>query len=185
MKKLQPDDLSPIGGYFELELPHGQVFHSNAIALNSGRFCFEYLLRCRKYKKVFIPYYTCDSVIEPIIKLGIDYEFYHIDKEYCIIDDIKLAEDEALLYTNYWGLQHEHCEELAAKYGKQLILDYTQAFFSNPICGIDTFYSCRKYFGVPDGGYFYSDAVTDFEIEQDESYLRMDCKRPKVVLGNP
>ena len=80
MKKLQPDDLSPIGGYFELELPHGQEFHSNAKALNSGRFCFEYLLRCRKYKKVYIPHYTCDSVIEPVIKLGIDYEFYHIDK---------------------------------------------------------------------------------------------------------
>ena len=51
MKKLQPDNISPIGGYFELELPHGQEFHSNAIALNSGRFCFEYLLKCRKKGK--------------------------------------------------------------------------------------------------------------------------------------
>ena len=66
--------IHPIGGYFELELPHGQEFHSKAIALNSGRFCFEYLLKCRKSKKVYIPYYTCDSVIEPVIKLGIDYE---------------------------------------------------------------------------------------------------------------
>ena len=82
MKKLQPDVLSPIGGYFELELPHGQEFHSNAKALNSGRFCFDYLLRCRKYKKVYIPYYTCDSVIEPVIKLGIDYFVHQYDSEY-------------------------------------------------------------------------------------------------------
>ena len=69
-----------IGGYFELELPLYPELHAEAIALNSGRFSFEYLLRCRKYKKVYIPYYTSDSVIEPVIKLGIDYEFYHIDK---------------------------------------------------------------------------------------------------------
>ena len=44
-----------IGGYFELELPTHQEFHSDAIALNSGRFCLEYILRCRKYSKVSIP----------------------------------------------------------------------------------------------------------------------------------
>ena len=175
--------IKPIGGYFELELPCNQEIHSKAIALNSGRFCLEYLLRCRKYKKVYVPYFTCDTAVEPIIKLGIPYEFYHIDKEYRIIDDIKLAEDEALLYTNYWGLQNQYCEKLAAKYGKQLILDYTQAFFSNPISGIDTFYSCRKYFGVPDGGYLYTDAIADFEVEQDESYLRMDSLIKRIDLS--
>lgn len=172
-----------IGGYFELELPCIQEIHSKAIALNSGRFCLEYLLRCRKYNKLYVPYFTCDTAVEPIIKLGIPYEFYHIDKEYRIIDDIKLAEDEALLYTNYWGLQNEYCEILAAKYGKQLILDYTQAFFSNPISGIDTFYSCRKYFGVPDGGYLYTDTIADFEVEQDESYLRMDSLIKRIDLS--
>lgn len=172
-----------IGGYFELELPCNQEIHSKAIALNSGRFCLEYLLRCRKYNKVYVPYFTCDTAVEPIIKLGIPYEFYHIDKEYRIIGDITLAEDEALLYTNYWGLQNEYCEKLAAKYGEQLILDYTQAFFSKPIAGIDTFYSCRKYFGVPDGGYLYTDAIADFEVEQDESYLRMDSLIKRIDLS--
>ena len=183
MKNMQPDVLSPIGGYFELELPYGQEFHSKAIALNSGRFCLEYLLRCRKYNKVHVPYFTCDTAIEPINKIGIPYEFYHIDKSYRIVDNITLAEDEALLYTNYWGLQNEYCEILAAKYGKQLILDYTQAFFSKPISGIDTFYSCRKYFGVPDGGYLYTDAIADFEVEQDESYLRMDSLIKRIDLS--
>lgn len=172
-----------IGGYFGLELSLHPELHAEAMALNSGRFCFEYLLRCRKYKKVYVPYFTCDTAIEPINKLGIPYEFYHIDKEYRIIGDITLAEDEALLYTNYWGLQNEYCEKLAAKYGKQLILDYTQAFFSKPIARIDTFYSCRKYFGVPDGGYLYTDAIADFEVEQDESYLRMDSLIKRIDLS--
>lgn len=34
-----------------------------------------------------------------------------------------------------------------------IILDNTQSFFQKPISGIDTIYSCRKYFGVPDGAY--------------------------------
>ena len=177
------DKQKAIGGYFELELPLHPELHAEAIALNSGRFCLEYLLRCRKYNKVYVPYFTCDTAVEPIIKLGIACEFYHIDKAYRIIDDITLAEDEALLYTNYWGLQNEYCEILAAKYGKQLILDYTQAFFSKPIVGIDTFYSCRKYFGVPDGGYLYTDAIADYEVEQDESYLRMDSLIKRIDLS--
>lgn len=172
-----------IGGYFELELPTLQEFHSDAIALNSGRFCLEYILRCRKYSKVYVPYYTCDSAIEPIIKLGIPYEFYHIDEEYHIVEEIVLMDNEALMYTNYWGLQSDYCFALSKRYGKQLILDYTQAFFARPITGIDTFYSCRKFFGVPDGGYLYTDAVADFEIKQDESYTRMDSLVKRIDLS--
>lgn len=108
--------ITPIGGYFELELPHFPEIHSEAIALNSGRFCLEYILRCRNYKKVYVPYFTCDSAIEPIVKLGILYEFYHIDKNYRIVEDINLQENEALLYTNYWGLHDDYCWKLVNKY---------------------------------------------------------------------
>lgn len=183
MATIIKESCQPIGGYFELELPTNKDFHKNAISLNSGRFCLEYLLKCRHYNKVYVPYYTCDTVIEPIIKLGIKYEFYHIDRNYRIVDDIHLVPDEALLYTNYWGLQGNYCEELARKYCRQLVLDYTQAFYSKPISGIDTFYSCRKYFGVPDGGYLYTDAIADFEIEQDESYTRMDSLIKRIDLS--
>ena len=180
---IQDERLKTIGGYFELEIPKHSELHAEAIALNSGRFCLEYLLKCRKYNKVYAPYFTCDTAIEPIIKLGIPYEFYHTDKLFRIKDNIRLASNEALLYTNYWGLQGNYCEELAGKYGRQLILDYTQAFFSKPIREIDTFYSCRKYFGVPDGGYLYTDAIADFEIEQDESYGRMDSLTKRIDLS--
>lgn len=175
--------VNPIGGYFELELPRFPEYHSKAIALNSGRFCLEYILRCKHYNKIYVPYFTCDSAVEPIIKLGISYEFYHIDKEYHILDDINLKADEALIYTNYWGLQDKYCMKLASKYGKQLILDYTQAFFSQPVDGIDTFYSCRKFFGVPDGGYLYTDKKADFEIGQDESFTRMDSLVKRIDLS--
>lgn len=179
----QENNITAIGGYFELELPRFPELHAEAIALNSGRFCLEYILRCKKYSKVYVPYFTCDSAVEPLEKLGVSYEFYHIDKDYHITDDIRLQDGEALMYTNYWGLQDEYCKQLACQYQKQLILDYTQAFFSKPIAGIDTFYSCRKFFGVPDGGYLYTDAKIDFELEQDESYTRMESLVKRIDLS--
>ena len=62
-----------IGGYFELELPKGEEYHKSALSLNSARNCFEYILRVRKYKKVYLPYYTCEVILEPLKKLNIQY----------------------------------------------------------------------------------------------------------------
>ena len=174
---------TPIGGYFELELPTFAEHHSQAIALNSGRFCLEYILRCRKFTKLYVPYFTCDSAVEPIVKLGIPYEFYHIDTNYLIVDDVVVGENEALMYTNYWGLMDDYCRELAGKYGRNLILDYTQAFYANPIDSIDTFYSCRKFFGVPDGGYLYTKVKADFEVMQDWSYERITSLIKRIDLS--
>jgi len=165
--------MEAIGGYFSLELPLREEYHKDAIRLNTGRNCFEYILRARGYKKVYVPYYTCEAVMEPINKLGIPYEFYHIDIHFEIRERFTLKADEALLYTNYFGLKQRYVEQLAGKTGNRLIVDNTQAFYAKPIQGIDTFYTCRKFFGVADGAYLYTDKLLDEEFGQDESYDRM------------
>ena len=165
--------MEPIGGYFSLELPQREEYHKDAIRLNTGRNCLEYILRKRGYKKVYIPYYTCDVVLEPFKKLGIPFEYYHIDIHFEIRDRFTLKEGEALLYTNYYGLKQRYVEQLTAKIGNRMIVDNTQAFYAKPLPGIDTFYTCRKFFGVPDGAYLYTDKLLDVELEQDQSYERM------------
>lgn len=165
--------MEAIGGYFSLELPQREEHHKDAIRLNTGRNCLEYILRVRGYKKVYVPYYTCEAVMEPINKLGIQYEYYHIDIHFEIRDRFTLKEGEALLYTNYFGLKQRYVEQLAEKVGNRLIVDNTQAFYAKPLSGIDTFYTCRKFFGVPDGAYLYCDKELDAEIEQDYSYDRV------------
>lgn len=162
-----------IGGYFELELPLKEEFHKDALRLNSGKNCLEYILRARRYNKVFIPYYTCDVVLRPFEKLDISYEFYHINIHLELAKEINLKEGEALLYTNYFGLKQAYVESLANKYGSQLIVDNTQAFFAKPLNGIDTFYTCRKFFGVSDGAYLYTDVQLDSQFEQSTSYERV------------
>ena len=175
--------MKPIGGYFSLELRQGNSYHPNALALNTGRNCLEYVLKCRKYRKVYIPYYTCGVVIEPFQKLDVAYEYYHINQQLELEDEITLKDDEALLYTNYYGLKQPSVEQLARIYGKQLIVDNTQAFYAKPITGIDSFNTCRKFFGVPDGAYLYTDAKADFDIEQDVSYDRMSFLLKRLDLG--
>jgi len=175
--------MDAIGGYFSLELPLHEEFHKDAIKLNTGRNCLEYILRCRKYKKVYIPYYTCEVILEPFKKLGVEHSFYRINIDFEIAEDIRLDSHEAILYTNYWGLNQHNVVKYAERYGRQLIVDNTQAFYAKATEGIDTFYTCRKFFGVPDGAYLYTDAQLDMEIEQDVSYERMTHLLKRIDLS--
>ena len=175
--------MESIGGYFSLELFQREEYHKHALRLNTGRNCLEYVLQTRGYKKVYVPYYTCEAVMEPINMLGIPYEYYHIDIHLEIRGHFTLKADEALLYTNYYGLKQRYVEQLAEKVGTRLIVDNTQAFYAKPLPGIDTFYSCRKFFGVADGAYLYCDAVLDEEIEQDYSCDRMAHLLKRIDLS--
>lgn len=175
--------MGTIGGYFSLELPLREEYHKDAIRLNTGRNCLEYILRAHGYKKVYVPYYTCEAVMEPINKLGIPYEFYHIDILFEIRDRFTLKADEALLYTNYFGLKQHYVEQLAEKIGSRLIVDNTQAFYAKPLPGIDTFYTCRKFFGVADGAYLYTDMHLEEGFEQDKSFNRMAHLLKRIDLS--
>ena len=172
-----------IGGYYELELRNGEHYHKNALRLNTARNCFEYVLRVRKYTKVYIPYYTCEVMLEPLKKCDVDYEFYHINTQLEPDKDVNLQPTEAFLYTNYYGLKQGCVERLAKQYGEQLIVDNAQAFYAEPLAGIDTFYSARKFFGVADGAYLYIDKLLGEELEQDQSFQRMSHLLIRADIG--
>ena len=171
--------MKPIGGYFSLELNDGAERHSGALRLNAGRYALEYLLRARGYRKVYLPYYICDSVLQPFDRTGVKYEFYRINEQLEPAEKLTPSDDEAVLYVNYFGLKNRFVETFCDTY-RNTILDFTQAFYSGKADShgdkdhpCDTFYSCRKYFGVPDGAYLYTDCLLDEELPQDESFERM------------
>lgn len=167
--------IKPIGGYFEWEFPvnNGSFPYSDGVLLNSGRHSLEYILRTLgQIKCLWIPYYTCDVVLQPIESLGIPYSFYHINKDFALAEDIELEVGEYLIYTNYFGIMDEYCKKLAIRYGENLILDYAQAFYAPHMEGINTFYSPRKFVGIPDGGIAYTNKSIDIELQNDHSYGR-------------
>lgn len=154
----------PIGGYFELELcDNSTIYHDDAILLNSGRTSLEYILKSKIYEKIYIPYYTCDVTLQPLIRQGIDYEFYHLDRNFLpIIESIGM--NEVLLYVNYFGLMNKKIEIISTLFNN-VIVDNSQAFYSRPIKNIPTFYSPRKFFGVPDGGFVYTNSCLEENLE--------------------
>jgi hypothetical protein len=174
---------SSIGGYFELELPVREEYHNTALRLNTGRNAFEYVLRAKRYKKVYLPYYTCDAMLEPITKLNLAYEFYSIDSNFLpIFNYSNVQKNEVFVYNNYFGICDAQTREIAAQC-KNLIIDNSQAFYSKPIKGVDTFYSPRKFFGVPDGAYLYTDTLLDDGFETDISYQRFEHLLGRIDKG--
>lgn len=164
--------MKEIGGYFNLELAdRGGFLHDDGILLNSCRNALEFVLLSLRPKRIWLPKYTCDSVLQPVKHLKLNYCFYSIDKN-LEIPDLSLDEDDVLLYTNYFGIKDSYTKELAEKYGDQLIIDNAQSYYSERIKGIATIYSPRKFFGVPDGGIAYVDNPINKEFKQDKSYDR-------------
>lgn len=181
--------MKAIGGYPELELATGDQYHKEAIRLNTARNCLEYILLAKRYNKVYIPYYTCEAVLQPIKKIPypISIEYYHINLNLEPNELPELKADEAFLYTNYFGLKQDCVERLSKHYRERLIVDNSQAFFDMPVKGIDTFYSVRKFFGVADGAYLYTDARLEKyhgnDLVADVSYDKMTALLKRIDLS--
>ncbi len=168
--------MKPIGGYFELELSCDidNMPHKDEVLLNSGRNALEYILRCiNKVKKIYVPYYTCDAVLQPLERLKVPFQYYHVDDNLRIADDIPIGDDEYLIYTNYYGVMDAYVFELSKKYGKKLIIDDAQALYAPSIDGCWQIFSPRKFVGVPDGGIAVTNGVECIaDLPYDESYDR-------------
>ncbi len=54
--------MKEIGGYIELDTYTGAMLHEKAIALNCGRGALEYLCEAKMIRKLYLPYFLCDSV---------------------------------------------------------------------------------------------------------------------------
>ena len=162
-----------IGGYFELaDYEEGLFPHPDGVLLNTGRNALEYILRSiGEVNGVYLPYYTCEVVLEPLKKLHIPWMYYHINARFEIADEIHPQKGEFIIANNYYGIKDAYIHTLADQFGDHLIVDCAQAFFARPIKGIKAFYSPRKFVGVADGGVAYLGNVPDGRVPVRE----MEC----------
>ena len=160
------------GGYIEIEHYHGDMLHEDAVHLNCGRRAFSYLIKSKCIKNVWLPKLMCRSVEEPFEKEACCIKQYSVGMDFLpMIDDIPF--DDWIVLINYYGqINNKIISELSLKH-PHLIVDNTQAYFQTPISGLDTIYSCRKFFGVSDGAILYSDKEYSEKLEEDESFERM------------
>lgn len=163
-----------IGGYFEYDAFCLREYYPKFLALNSGRHALLYLLKARGIKKIYLPFLICESIYDICKKNDYKYEFYNIDENFTPIFDKNLNKSEYLFVINYYGLLSSRTLKQLKKKYKNIIIDNTQAFYQKPINKTDTIYSCRKYFGVTDGAYLYTDSNLDEDLEKDVSHMRLE-----------
>lgn len=156
-----------IGGYIELDTYMGEMLHENSIKLNCGRNALAYLLKAKQIKTIWMPKFMCDSCDSVLSSYGVKILYYSIGLDFK--PHVEQRGDEWLYVVNFYG---QLSNEYLASLGKNVIVDNAQAYFQSPISGIDTLYTCRKFFGVPDGAILYTDKQIEIS-ERDESFERM------------
>lgn len=155
-----------IGGYIEIDTYTGKMLHSDGIKLNCGRNALAYIIKAKGIKKIHMPKFMCDSCDKALFDNHVNVEYYSIGLDFKPL----IKEWDGWLYVvNFYGqLSNDYLTSL----GDRIIVDNAQSYFQEPIPGIDTLYTCRKFFGVADGAILYTDQLIRVE-EQDESFERM------------
>ena len=165
--------MKEIGGYIEFETFHSAMLYDDGIKLNCGRNAFAYLIESRNIKKICFPRMMCDSNDKVLSKHKVKIRYYSIGKD-LKMENITLDDDEWLYVVNYYGqLSDKYILSLKEKY-ERIIVDNAQAYFQKPVAGIDTIYTCRKFFGVTDGAILYTDSAIKRELPVDESFERIN-----------
>lgn len=163
-----------IGGYLEFELKFtGKEYHENAIKLNFARNAILYLVKAKKYRKIYLPYLLCACISDIMKKNNIEIEHYHVDKRFRPIFYGLVKPGEAMLIVNYYGQLSDDEIISYKKTWNYIIVDNSQDFFRLPIKGIDTIYNARKYFGITDGAYLYTDSPLNQELKNEYSFDKL------------
>lgn len=161
-----------IGGYIEFEKYNNIMLHEEALKLNCGRNALAYLIEAKSIKAIAMPRFMCDSCKRVLEKYNVSVRYYSVDLNFKPKEN-KLQRDEWLYTVNFYGqFSNAYLKELKDKY-VNIIVDNAQSYFQMPINGVDTLYTCRKFFGVTDGAILYTDKRLNRDIPRDESFDRM------------
>ena len=158
--------MNEIGGYIELDTYTGPMLHGDGIKLNCGRNALAYLIEAKSIRKIWMPKFMCDSCKRTLALHNVEVYYYSIGLDF----KPKLESWDGWLYVvNFYG---QLTNEYLASLGEKIIIDNAQAYFQETIPGIDTLYTCRKFFGVADGAILYTDKTIPI-TQRDESFERM------------
>lgn len=158
-----------IGGYLALDVQSGPHFHSTECRYNTARSALVALCRAlqessRQPLRLLLPRFNCPDVAEVLQqRTNVEVYTYSIDENLEPILPEGLVAGSILYFVNLFAVK----SEFAARLPKGSIVDNVHAFFSPAVTGMHTLYSARKFIGVPDGAYLYSDV----DVERPPEYV--------------
>lgn len=165
-----------IGGYLELERFAGPMLHEGDVALNCGRACLEYLVELRGIRTIWLPDFLCSSVPNLCRRAVVEVKTYRVGEGFGPAYDFEVSDGEWLYLVDYYGqLAQADVDAALAASGGRLIVDESQGYFREPWEGVDTLYTCRKWFGVADGAFLHTrdGARLGRELSCSESHDKM------------
>lgn len=146
------------GGYLPFEVREGEDWFSaygedRVLRTNSAKTAIYCAVRNSGIHKLYVPYYMCRSVKQMLLDADVETEFYYVDERLLPVLS-RVDAGAAVLLVNYFGIMEELVRAEAEKY-PTVIIDNSHAYFAAPVLreGVCNVYSCRKFIGVPDGGY--------------------------------
>lgn len=161
------------GGDFELDINWlsntNNLFFSalpNLLFFDTGRSALLNILRNISHKKVLLPNYICQSIVDVFLSLGAEIEYFSVNQDMTInLQDLsnKICSGfDVLFFVNYFGhIQSlpvlSKVQDMAKKYNITIIEDTTHSIFSQKFTiGDYCIASLRKWFALPDGAVAYS-----------------------------
>ncbi len=140
--------------------------YEDSVFTTSGRGAMSLILSELKAecKRVLLPSFTCESVIDPFIKHGYEVFYYSVDRtlnirEEAFLKEIGARDPSVVLIHSYYGFDtasevRETVKNLRAS-GITVIEDITQTLYSSfPRLSADYYVgSFRKWEGLSDGGF--------------------------------
>lgn len=86
-------------------------------------------------RKLYLPYFLCDSVPNLCKKTNIEYEFYHINEAFEPVFTKEIGANEWLYIVNFYGqLSNEYLKTWKQRYDR-VIVDNAQSYFQMPVEG--------------------------------------------------
>ncbi|WP_424961678.1 hypothetical protein [Ekhidna sp.] len=172
--------MKAIGGFLEeedlLSEPNNYRIRKE-FSFSNGRSALFFILKNTTPQKIYLPYYSCDALIQPIKKLRISYSFIPLNRSLEFKQLPNLKGDEFIIGVNYYGLKTQYIKSLWSLFKTRLIVDNSQAFFA-PKINTWSFNSLRKFFGVPDGSFL--DYPNFIEIQRSAKGIKPNTSHLKL-----
>lgn len=173
------------GGFLPLELCEKEEYYQydkmQLQRYNSAKAAISAVLDMLDVKKVYVPNYMCPNVCQMLEKRSVEVEYCSIN-EHLLPPVFKDDKDVCIYVTDYFGIMDKAIDEYIKQYCQaKILIDNCHSFFHEPVFeeNIYNVYSCKKFFGVPDGAYLIGKNIEIKEHEptysaEQASYL-LEC----------
>ncbi len=163
------------GGFLPLELNLGgnqPYYHEypNILSFNTVKAALPLVSKVLKAKKIHAPYYLCPNVIKELEKSFDTVEYYYLNDN--LLPRLDNLRKKTVYLVDFFGIMDKAITEYVNNNPETtFLIDNAHSFYNKPFMrnNVYNLYSCKKFFGVPDGGYLISERIIDQVYEKTTS----------------